>query len=416
MFAFLRRFGTVAGLLALSQAVNALSLALMPLLLDPAWADSFALGLQVGTAAYGGVVLGVVYNIAIGRPDFRRWKRAAVLAGIFSIALGAITIGGTVALGRGGDSIPLEGILVISVFAVGGAGLAVGGTGGVREACLNNPARLTMVNVAPAFALLFGLLATTWLHLSPVLAAALWAVAAVGQIPWIWRRRAGAEVEPVEGALPEPKSSGTRTSSGSAGGHAVSLAVGVIASTIIPTLYVTALTQLPAGSTALAFVIVRIATSIVGIGVNSLLLVRYNWKSNSRDIRGLVTILTAAAAATTALSVAFAFTWPRTVALGVLVLGWVILLVCAAVSLRETNARRLSGSIAAKVAIDVSLSVLGCVFLFMFPSLDAYFGLLVLSQAITMLVTSAFFRFRWATAFAVVALTCAVLWVFMPKM
>ncbi len=415
MFPFLRRFLSVVGLLAISQALNALSLALIPVLLDPSWADSFALGMQVGTAAYGGVVLGVVYNVAIGRPGFAHWRRAAVLAGVFSLVLGAVTIFATMALSQRGGSLPVEGMLVVAIFAVGGAGLAVGGTGGVREACLGNPARLTAVNLFPALALLIGLLLAGFLSLSPMLTAGMWTIVAIGQIPWIWRGRreaAAADLGPGAGRA----GSSERSSDAAVGRHSISLAVGVIASTVIPTLYITALTQLPAGSTAVAFVVVRIATSIVGIGVNSLLLVRYNWESGSRDIRGVVTALTGSSAVVLAASLTVELWMPGIAALSALIAAWIILLVAAAVSLRETNARRLTTSITVKVIIDVSSSAAGCVLLFAHPSLGSYFGLLVLSQAVTMLVTSAFFRFRLASALSAVGVLVAVWWALQPAL
>lgn len=417
MFPFLRRFLSVVGLLAISQGLNALSLALIPVLLDPSWADSFALGLQVGTAAYGGVVLGVVYNVAIGRPGFAHWRRAAILAALFSLVLGAVTIVATVALSNRGESLTVEGIIVVAIFAVGGAGLAIGGTGGVREACLGNPARLTAVNLFPALALLIGLLLAGLLSLSPLLTATLWTVVAIAQIPWIWRggRRAEATEIAGDGDLSDGGSSPTRRRSGaSTSRHSVSLAVGVLASTVIPTLYITALTQLPAGSTAVAFVVVRIATSIVGIGVNSLLLVRYNWESGSRDIKSITTALTGSSTVLLLVSVTVWLWMPGIAGLSALIVSWIILLIAAAVSLRETNARRLTTSITVKVVIDVSLSALGCVLLFTHPSLGSYFGLLVLSQAITMLVTSSFFRFRLATALSAVGVVVAIAWVLQP--
>jgi hypothetical protein len=59
----------------------------------------------------------------------------------------------------------------------------------------------------------------------------------------------------------------------------------------LPTFYITATTKLPAGSTTKLFIAARLGTAIVGLGVNSILMVQYNWllaKESKGEFSGLV--------------------------------------------------------------------------------------------------------------------------------
>lgn len=371
------------GAMALSQAMNALSIAALPFVLSPRWADAFALGLQVGTAALGGVVLGVVYNIALGRPGFDRWKTSGALAAVFSLLLGALVV--VIAVTRGSSFVSLgtAAFIPLVAFSIGGAALAIGGTGGVRSAVHGRAVGLTTINIAPAAFFLASLFFVHALSWEPFVPALIWAAAAIVQIPIFWRRAPDWTV---------PEESGEQK--GGVSTHGAALVVGVVASTVVPTLLITALSQLPAGSTSIAFLVTRIGTSVIGIGVNSILLVRYNWSSGSRNIEHMLRLIVLTASSVTIVALAFAVAQQALVTLVLVAAGWIISLVGSALVLREVNARRMGKTIAAKVAIDVSVSLIGCLVLFEHPSVLGYLALLVLSQAITATVTSVSLHFR----------------------
>jgi hypothetical protein len=393
----IRRFGPVMGAMALSQGMNAISIAALPFLLEARWADAFALGLQVGTASLGGVVLGVVYNVALGRPGFERWKLSAGLAALFSVVLGTLVVGIAYFRDSSFTSLGPGAFIPLAAFSVGGAALACAGTGAVRSAVSGRAVPLTVINILPALLFLTSLLLLRPLELPPFLPALVWLVGTVAQIPFFWRTPpALTETAPAVEAR------------GGATLHVAALGVGVIASTVVPTLLITALTTLPAGATVVAFLVTRIGTSLIGIGVNSILLVRYNWNTQGRDIEPAERLISVVALVPLLVAIPLALAQQSLFAISSMVVCWVISLVGSALILREVNARRMGGTIAVKVAVDVSLSLIGCAFVFASPSIPGYFALLILSQTITVLVTARALRFKAVALMAGVGTAAAV--------
>ncbi|WP_139256756.1 hypothetical protein [Herbiconiux ginsengi] len=392
----LRRFGPVMGMTMTSQAINAASLLLIPFTLTVAWSDIYSVSIQVGSSALGGVVIGVVYNIAIGRRGFNRWRTAAAAASIFSIGLGIVA--GILVYSGGGavSTLGLQGLLLLGTFTIGGIGLAVGGCGAVRAACHGNALPLASVNLLPATALLLSLLCVLLFGAPMLLPGICWALVALAQAAWFWR---GSYEYPTTA---EGESARSQLS------HIGALSLGVIASTVLPTFYIAAITQLPGGVTSVVFLITRIATSIVGLGVNSVLLVRYSWNSPARNVQPLTRPLVALAAAGLVIGLALSAIESEVGTLVCMVISWIAMLVASAVILRETNSRKLVKAIAVKVGVDLSLSSLGAVWLFTNPSVQGYFGVFTLSQAVTTLVCGIYLRYRWTAILSALVLVLSV--------
>ena len=59
----------VAGVTALSQAVSAGALGVLQIV-GPPWNDVVSFGVQVGGTSLTALVVGILYNLVLGRPDF----------------------------------------------------------------------------------------------------------------------------------------------------------------------------------------------------------------------------------------------------------------------------------------------------------------------------------------------------------
>src|SRR4051794_31775601 len=142
------RFGAVIGLVLASQVLSAISTLVLPVLGLPT-ADLYAAATQIGLAAFTGIVVGIIYNLAIGRPGFRSWKRWSAAAAAFSVGLSLAQYG---LLTRNGFFTVIsqrDGLLVFAAFGLGGAALSAAGVVGVRRACLGSPRLLAGITVVP---------------------------------------------------------------------------------------------------------------------------------------------------------------------------------------------------------------------------------------------------------------------------
>ena len=173
MLARVKRFGPVTAVTLVSQLVSAAVLLVLPQL-GRSTADIYSLGIQTGYASIGGVVIGVVYNLAVGRPDFRHWKWSALAAFVFSIALGGITWAVVNETSGGGRYSSLDAVVVLGAFALGGGFLGISGTLAVRLACLGRPVPLVAATVFPAASLLVMVPGTDLLGLPIIVPAVVW--------------------------------------------------------------------------------------------------------------------------------------------------------------------------------------------------------------------------------------------------
>lgn len=396
----LKRFGPVTAVTLLSQVVSAAVLLVLPQL-GRSIADTYSLGIQTGYASIGGVVIGVVYNLALGRPDFRHWKWSALASFGFSLALGCITwavVSGTSGDGRFGS---WEAIVILGAFALGGGFLGISGTLAVRLACLGRPVPLVAATVIPATALLIAVPGSYLLELPVVLPAILWCFVCALEVLVFMRLRVP-ELETVGSAHGE---SGRRQLT-----HALALAIGVITSSILPSVYLASLAQLPPGTTSLTFLVSRIGTAAVGLGVNSLLLASVNWRSAVPEVRRLPIVLVSLACA---LGLFYALVNPfergNTVAYTALVLAWLSLLVAGALTIRVANARRMVRAITVKVILDLLLAASAALYLLAHPAVGSYFAAYMLSQSVTTAVFGFALRRRGLAAVSFVAAVLSII-------
>lgn len=396
----LKRFGPVTIVTMLSQVVSAAVLLVLPQL-GRSSADTYSLGIQTGYASIGGVVIGVVYNLALGRPDFRHWKWSAFASFAFSLALGIITwavVSGTNDDGRFGS---WEAVVVLGAFALGGGFLGVSGTLAVRLACLGRPVPLVAATVIPAAALLITVPGSHLLNLPIVLPAIAWCCVCALEVLVFMRLRL-----PELEATKSPQGESRRQQLV----HALALGVGVVTSSILPSVYLASLAQLPAGTTSLTFLVSRIGTAAVGLGVNSLLLASVNWRSGVPEVRRLPVVLVSLACALGLVYVAVnPFERGNTIAYGALVLAWLSLLVAGALTIRVANARRLVRAIAAKVSLDLLLASLAALYLLAHPAVGSYFAVYMLSQSVTTAVFGFALRRRGLAVLSLLAAAMSVI-------
>ena len=375
--AILRRFGPIVGVTAASQFIAALAILLIPVALAPGTADTFALGMQAGNAGFTGVVIGVIYNLAIGRPGYARWTGSALLAALVSPALALLTLLCVRVFDPVGEAIASSDVLVLLIFGLGGSGMAFGGTFAVKKACEGEPRLLAITTIAPNLMLLAGLSVTVILApASPLVLAAMWATAA-------WTQ---AIVIAIVVMRPKAPAAVSDTDSPHLARHAVGLGIGVICSTVLPTVYLSALTQLEPGTTAIVFVVARIGTAVVALEVNSFLLRAYSWGSAPRRPTVLLRWGVGLALGAGLLSMVISFAWSGTVAYVPLAAMWLLLLICAAIALREMNSRALASGLLLKSVIDLAVSVPLAIYYAAFPSISGFFGVYCVSQALTLAV------------------------------
>ena len=367
--------------------------------------DSYSLALQVGFAALNGIVIGVVYNLAIGRPGYRHWRMSAVCAALFSGAVGAVVVAYvTLRLDHAGKAFALDSFNAC-VFAIGGAALAVAGVGAVRLACEGRPVGLASIAILPNTAFTIFVLPALFLRHSgwgEILPGLGWLAATFVLCAWRLpdvRRESGAE------APHAVDMAGHRLQAGS-------LLVGALTSSVIPTVILLAMSALPAGQTTAVYLVSRILTSVVGLGVTSVLLVKYNWNTTSTfDVRPIWALVFAAGVAVGG-SVAVHRAAPglRIWSYATLCAALLALLCAAAIMLREVNVRRMARIVATKVGIDGLVATLLTIGLFGRPSITGYFGVYMASQAVTIGVTAAGLKiFRLTGAAAVLAVV--VVWI-----
>ena len=374
-----RGLGRVVVATGVSQAISALGLIVLQLAGPPA-SDIVSFGVQVGGTSLTGVVFGVVYNMTIGRPGFRAWRLSAMLAASLSVLTG-VAAGIWFGLAQGSSVRPGVVALVIIAFGLGGGALAIAGVASVRLACLGSPVPFAAVFVLPNLGLLVGAALALVLGGVPpyVMPCAMWCLGSLAALVVYLRLPIPAPVTGVAGGV-----------QGGEAGHALALGIGVVASSVLPLLYISAMAALPPGQLGIVYLLGRIGNSLVGLGVNSVLLVRFNWREVVRLSSKAADIGAAAATALlTAGWIAGELRGFPVVGYGLVGAGWIVLLSLAAVVGREANALRRSKAIMAKVSADTVLGAVAALVLFSQPSVSGYFGAFSLAAGVTVTVLSA---------------------------
>jgi hypothetical protein len=372
-----RRLGTVLLATLASQGLSAAALATSPLLgLDVS--DTYALGVQLGNASLAGIVIGIVYLLAIGRPWFTAWKRWTIVSAGFSLLLPLVVIAVNVRTRDLSNSQFDLLVLVLAGFGIGGAALSAAGVVAVRQACLGKPFALAALTVTPNLALLVGIVVVGTLTDDRAFLAtpvALWALACfavLGVVLW-------ADGRMRQPSVTEPAGHERRNE----GVHTAALAGGVVTSSVLPPLYITAVSELRDGAATVLFLVTKAGSSLVGLTVNSALLVRYNW-TTERGVSGMSSANLNIAATFSAGAGLLAHTADvRVVSYVFVVVWWGLTLVSAPLVMREVNARRLAGHVLAKTMVDVAASLCVMLVLFAQPSFTGYLAAFASSQGIT---------------------------------
>lgn len=375
---FAGRFGAVIGLVLVSQILSAISTLVLPFLGLPT-ADLYAAATQIGLSAFTGVVVGIVYNLAIGRPGFRHWQAWSAVAAVFSIGL---ALGQFALLSGNGfftDVSQRDGLLVFVAFGLGGAALSAAGVVGVRRACLGRPRLLAGITVAPNAGLLLAVLALAALqgHVDPavthVAPAVVWAASSVGLL--LFALRTGPV---VDFAVPT-----TVSRAGGSTGQVAALGLGLITSSVLPAYYMAAVAGLATGVPFALYLTSKLGNSLVALGVNSILVVEYNWVGERREMTRIPEAFSVAGVISAVVALAMRDVDPPVLSYSFVALAWLLLLVPSAIVIREVNARRLSGVLVAKAVVDLVLAAAAAVLLMNRPSVTGYFGAFMVSLGVS---------------------------------
>lgn len=377
------KYGSTTGLLFLSQVVSAVSLMVLPSL-SLGISDSYVTSILLATSVHNGPVLGVIYLIAVGRPNFNGWRYARILVLSFSI----ISIAFSIFTLPGGNSFNDEKVLDISlriIFGLGGLLLGLAGTIATKHACLGRPKLLVAITIAPNLLLIFSTLGASsihddhwWRYLVP---AAAWTVgAAIIYFSYLNLTLPKDEI-PADLIVSET-SRDFRV-------HVTALLLGLFPAFLVPLGMLSAATQLTDGLATILFLVMRIASAIIGLLVNSLLLTNSSWKKFFSASRGI--ILFASLSSLFLILAALAFSPSGAFSAMIpsyflLFCSWILLSLVSPLLLRELNQARQGKRLLAKTILDIIASALFLKTFILAPSASGYIGVLVASQAVTIFV------------------------------
>jgi len=382
------RFGPTSALLLISQAISAVSLSLLPLL-GLKVSDVYAIGVQTGTGPYNGLVLGVVYLLVIGRPNFSRWSVVNASVSLFSLGLTGFSLYSALYHARPHGLPPSQIIPIIVLFGIGGLALGLASVSGVRQACLGRPWLLAGVTMLPNLAMSV----TTCVSFAcfrkytgvAVAPAASWCFAAVLTTVLFATR----PLPPVSSLTPKIVEETRRNKIL----HVTGLVVGLASSTVLPIGFVTAAGKLNAGSATILFLANRIGSAIVGVFVNAVLMVKINWDEPTRLSTRYSYIFPIFSAAFVLASVGLHYGAASPLVTYVIVaLSWLCLTCSTPVILREANVRKLGSVLVTKSIVDVCATSLALFLFQKHPSATGYFGASMISQQITCIVCGSAFK------------------------
>ncbi|MET0734195.1 MAG: hypothetical protein ABWY55_00915, partial [Microbacterium sp.] len=152
-----------------------------------------------------------------------------------------------------------------------------------------------------------------------------------------------------------------------------------------PSLFIAALSALPTGTTTVLFLVSRIGTSIVGLLVNSVLAVRFNWNSDVSSTARPASWFTVLGVVAAGASIAIHATGDTSVSYVFVAIAWVFSLIAAPLVIREMHARRMVLATSIKTGADLALVLtLGTWFIHT-PSVSGFFGIYIAQQAVSLL-------------------------------
>jgi len=373
---FLNTYGAILLATGSSQVVMGVN-TLLFWVLGPNGADLYTVGIQVGNLSFTGFVFGVVYLAVVGRPNFKHWKLAELAA--IGLSLFALLAGVAVVM-AGNTNHKTADLVAILFFGIGGAALAFQGVKYVREACQGNPKKLAAATLAPNIGLLLGLVAVLIFRLtgdwSIILPSMLWML---GTFLLLFHRKPLAGLRSNSEIIDESRGLSS---------HFAILLVGLFTSNFMPFIYVHTLAGLPAGSIAFAFLLIRITSSSMYLVSNSILLVRFSWIQNKmsqgkNEARALVLI-----AALLSVCIASALLHQHALSLTSAVLALAFSLFTSSTVLRELNFAKKNKPLLLKVSLDLALSSCAAYALFLNPSVLGLFAVYLISQLITIMISS----------------------------
>jgi hypothetical protein len=396
---FWKKYGPVLMATGASQLVMGVS-TLLFWVLGPEGADVYTVGIQVGNLSFTGFVLGVVYLVVVGRPNFKHWN----IAGLASIVLSLIaSLAGLAVVISGNTNNKTADMIAISFFGIGGAALAFQGLNYVRLACLGNPKKLAAATLVPNLALLIGLVAVAIFRLTAdweiILPAMLWMLGAV--VLLLDRKPAAGEYSESE----------TVDEYSGLSSHFAILIVGLFTSNFMPFIYMQTLSSLSDGTIAFGFLLIRITSSAIYLISSSVLLVRFNWIDNKVSKGRHEAKALAATTLLIIVCITCASLHQESVALASAILALAIGLFISSTLLRELNFVKKNKPLLFKVAVDLLISSFAAYALFLNPSVLGLFAVYLISQVITIMISSWGLGFRKISAlsFFCLILSCGLL-------
>jgi len=361
-------------------------------------ADLYTVGIQVGNLSYTGFVLGVLYLVVLGRPNFQHWK----LSGIAAITVSLLgSVSGFFVVAAGNTSHTPADLVTIMIFSIGGAALALQGVKFVRVACSGKPNKLAGATLIPNAALLLGLLAVEVFRLpgdwSITLPAFLWMLSCfvllLDRKPVIGEHSTLGPLDQNKGQL----------------SHFLILGVGLFTSNFMPFLYMHFVSGLPSGTIAFGFLLIRITSSAIYLISSSFLSVRLNWinakltkgKYEVQAVLGL-TIMTFACLALAKINL-------QALALTAATLSLAVGLFVSSTLLRELSFMKKNKTLLAKVVLDLAISCCAAYVLFLNPSVLGLITVYIVSHVITIIISSWGLGFRKISIISLLPLTACFL-------
>lgn len=265
-----------------------------------------------------------------------------------------------------------------------------------RLACEGSPRLFAGITVLPNLGMLGGILVAWWLAASPLVVAVGWMLGSIVLLV----------LAATLGRATHSRPSQVDTRSLTI--HTLGLAVGMISSSVMPILYLAAVSQLAAGTVYIVTLFARVGNAAVTLSVNSLLLVSYNWNSRERRSQLPSTLLGGAFSALVLISIGCAVVLGQPM-VGAVIAGiaWLLSVVAGALTTRAINADARSRTVLAKAMVELPLLAGAAAVLFATPSIVGYFAAFSISQALSMLVGGIALRRRSLLAVGVAALICA---------
>lgn len=384
-YPLLARFGSTTMLIIASQGLSSVSLFLLPLL-GLSVSDLYATSIQVGTGSYNGLIMGVIYLIALGRPGFDKWTLSAVSAFFFALILAAGTCIVMLHAAQFRSLSPSAFFTILACFGIGGGFLAMVAVEGVRQACHARPWLLAGVTIPANAAMALTIVGmVTFAKDSPtaaILPAIVWMLGNIICYVSVARFLSSRPL-PDGPAVRMPAETRINVLT-----HFGGLALGVLVSTVYPIGFVAAASQIREGAATALFLVSRVGSALVGVFLNSVLLAAHNWSRQEQRISDFSyrAMLGAIACAIVALLAHGLAVTVEIVQYGIIVACWLLCLAATPILLREVNSRRMGSSIAVKSGVDAVISGAGLYIFFRDPTVTGYFSLYSTSQCLTCLI------------------------------